>query len=114
MIEIICINSKFSPFWMVYFNRYGIKTPKEGELYTIRQVVNHTKGEKGLLLNELNNPETPKLSNFGGFKGYAEQDFAISRFTTLLGLSLTNELLNELKEDFKHQDKLVKIDKNNE
>lgn len=109
MKEVIFINDKFSPTWETYFSRYNIKKPILNSLYTIRQIVNHTKGEKGLLLNELWNNETPKISPLSGEKGFGEQDWAVSRFSDLRGFPLNEEELRELQRELKHKEELVKI-----
>lgn len=81
--EVICINDKFAPEWQVYFEKHNIITPREGVIYTIREIVHFLKGEKGVLLNEIVNPKTPMTSPTTGMKGTGEQSWAISRFTYL-------------------------------
>lgn len=95
-MEIICINDKFSPEWEAYFLLNAIKTPVADKLYTIREVVPNTVGETGLLLNEVVNKLVPKTSPATGFKGMAEQNWAISRFTDLKGMPLSKETIAEL------------------
>jgi hypothetical protein len=95
-MEIICINDKFSPEWEAYFLLNSIKTPVADKLYTIRGVVPNTVGETGILLNEVVNKLVPKVSPVTGFKGMAEQNWAISRFTDLQGMPLSKEAISEL------------------
>lgn len=95
-MEVICINATFSPEWEVYFNKWGIIKPIVDKIYTIRSIVPNTVGEKGLLLVEIVNDLTPRISPLTGMGGKAEQNWAVSRFTTLLGQPLTKEVISEL------------------
>ena len=49
-MEVICINATFSPEWELYFKTWGITKPMVDKIYTIREIVHNTVGEKGLLL----------------------------------------------------------------
>jgi len=49
-MEVVCINDKFSPEWEVYFSNYGITKPIMDKVYTVREVVPNTVGEKGGVL----------------------------------------------------------------
>lgn len=95
MTEVICINDKFSKDWEVYFSNYGIVKPVMDKIYTIREIVPNTVGEKGLLLVEIVNNPTPRISPLTGMTGMSEQNWAISRFTTLLGEPLTKESIKQ-------------------
>jgi hypothetical protein len=95
-MEVICINDRFSDDWNKYFQHWGIVKPVAEKIYTIREIVPNTKGEKGLLLVEIVNKPTPRVSPLTGMKGNAEQNWAISRFTTLLGEPLNKEKLSEI------------------
>jgi len=68
-MDTICINDNYTQEWLEYFKQNGISYPKQDKLYTIRKIVQNTKGEKGLLLNEIINPEVTKISPLTGFKG---------------------------------------------
>lgn len=94
-MEIICINDSYLESWLVYFNRHDIQYPKKDKIYSIREVIPNSTGERGLLLNELVNPKTPRISPITGMEGTSEQNFAVSRFTNLLGEPLTAEMLQE-------------------
>lgn len=96
MTEIICINDKFAEEWEVYFRVQGIIKPVANKVYGIRDIVPNTKGEKGLLLVEIVNKPTPRISPLTGMKGMAEQNWAISRFTDLMGKPLLKETISEL------------------
>lgn len=99
MIEIICINDTFSPEWEVYFLKHGIIKPKKGSFYTIRDIVHNSMGEKGFLLNEIINPETPRISPiFHGIHGVSEQNWAISRFVNIYGEPIRLSDVNIVKE----------------
>ena len=93
--DIICINDNYTQEWLEYFKQNGISYPKQDKLYTIRKIVQNTKGEKGLLLNEIINPEVTKISPLTGFKGNTEQNFAISRFANLDGTPVLYEQIKE-------------------
>jgi hypothetical protein len=96
MTDIICINDNYTQEWLDYFKQNGISYPTQDKLYTIRRIVQNTKGEKGLLLNEIINPEVTKISPLTGFKGNTEQNFAISRFTNLDGTPVLYEQIKEV------------------
>lgn len=90
-MELICINDIFPQEWEVYFKKYGITKPIQDSIYSIRQYINFMLGEKGILLCEIVNPETPRISPTTGIEGMSEQAWAISRFTDLMGKPLTKE-----------------------
>lgn len=54
----ICTNAMFTVDQWELFNRYQIKTPIEGEKYTVRKKLNTRRG-KAYLLNEIVNPNIP-------------------------------------------------------
>jgi hypothetical protein len=95
-MDILCINDNYTQEWLDYFKENGITYPKQDKLYTIRKIVQNTKGEKGLLLNEIINPEVNKKSPLTGFTGLTEQNFAISRFANLDGTPVLYEQIKEL------------------
>lgn len=96
MTEVICINDKFAQEWEIYFQTHGIIKPVANKVYGIREIVPNTKGEKGLLLVEIVNKPTPRISPLTGMKGMAEQNWAVSRFTDLQGVPLTKETISEI------------------
>lgn len=98
-MEIICINDKFSPEWEAYFLLNGITKPVTDKMYTIREVVPNTVGETGILLAEIVNKSVPKVSPLTGFKGMAEQNWAISRFANLHGQPLSKETIQEVSKN---------------
>ena len=95
-MEVICINGNFSPEWEAYFSKHGITKPVVDGIYTIRDIVPNTVGEKGLLLVEIVNKPTPRISPLTGMTGMAEQNWAVSRFTTLTGEPITKEKISEI------------------
>lgn len=95
-MEVICINDTFSQDWEVYFKHHGIVKPVKEKIYGIRDVVPNTKGEKGLLLVEIVNKPTPRVSPLTGMKGMAEQNWAVSRFSTLDGQPIGKEQIAEI------------------
>lgn len=95
-MEVICINDKFTPEWEVYFQTHNIVKPVANKMYGIREIVPNTVGEKGLLLVEIVNKPTPRISPLTGMEGVAEQNWAVSRFTDLLGAPLSKEKISEI------------------
>lgn len=92
MTEVICINDKgISP---KIANR-----PKEGEIYTIRQLVRNVDSSWGVLLNEVRNPKHIVVYDYGMTLSL-EPNFALYRFTDLLGNTLDgDELFKKERED---------------
>lgn len=95
-MDIICINDHFSQDLELYFQKYGIIKPIRDKVYTIREIVKNTVGEKGVLLEELINPPTPSISPLTGFKGMREQDWKLSRFRTLSGDLINEEMIKQV------------------
>lgn len=94
-MDIICINDQFTPEWEIYFQKQGIVKPVKGKVYSIRAVVNYVQGDKGVLLNEIVNRPTPRVSPTTGLTGSAEQSWSIKRFTDLKGSSLTASAIQQ-------------------
>ena len=103
-MEVICINDKFSSEWDLYFSAHGIVKPVANKVYGIREIVPNTKGEKGLLLVEIVNKPTPRISPLTGMRGVAEQNWAISRFTDLMGQPIAKEAISEILKNSNHGD----------
>ncbi len=95
-MDIICINDVFPAEWEIYFKNHGIVKPVKNKVYSIREIVPYLVGEKGLLLNEIVNPNTPRISPTTGLPGSAEQSWAVSRFTDLNGNYLKSESLQKV------------------
>ena len=95
-MEVLCVNDKFSEDWERYFSNHGIIKPIVDKIYTIREIVPNTVGEKGLLLVEIVNKPTPRISPLTGMEGVSEQNWAVSRFTTLQGKPISKEAISEL------------------
>jgi hypothetical protein len=90
--NILCANDQFAEEWLVYFRRNGILTPIAGEVYTVRKIVRFPFGPWGVLLNELTNAATPRISPTTGVHGTSEQAWSVDRFTDLNGEPLLNYL----------------------
>lgn len=97
-MDIICINDVFPLEWELYFKNHNIIKPVRNKVYSIREVIPYLVGEKGLLLNEIVNPSTPRISPTNRLPGSAEQSWALSRFTDLNGNRLTKESISQLVE----------------
>lgn len=82
--EVMCTNSVFPLEYIDFYKKNNIKTPKLKKIYTIREIITHTTGKKGILLNEIVNPlvtiNHPILGNVN-----VEVTWDIRRFSTLLG-----------------------------
>ena len=97
MSDLLCIDDTYPEVDIAYMNKHGIVWPKAEKVYSIRAVVNFPVGEKGVLLNEIKNPSTPKISPSFGMKGTSEQAWKISRFRNLDGTEIQMEELNSIK-----------------
>ena len=91
-MEILCVNGKFPAPVLAFYAEFGIQTPKEETIYTIRQVKRHTTGETGVLLAEIQNPDVPVRHPVLG-ETWFEPTFNINRFRTLLGEPIRQEEL---------------------
>lgn len=94
-MEIICTNDKFPAPVLAFYAEFGIQTPQQDQLYTVRQVKRHTTGETGVLLNEIQNPDVPVKHPVMG-EVWFEPTFNINRFATLLGQPVRQEELEEV------------------
>jgi hypothetical protein len=90
-MEIICIDDKFPSDALEFYRKFGVEIPKKSSIYTIRDKITHITGDVGLLLNEIVNPLVPINTSFGVMN--REVTWNIKRFTTLLGLELTKEMV---------------------
>lgn len=102
--QIICIDDQFAPDFLAFYAQYGVVHPKEGKIYTPREVVKHSTGNIGLLLEELRNPEVPIIHPVLG-SVMREPTWKISRFAHLNGTPLT-------KEEVKKWDRVYNLTKN--
>lgn len=104
--QILCIDDKFPSEFVELYKKYGVVTPKEGKLYSIRKIIKTLKGT-GILLNELINPEVPIIHPIGKTTGVAEPSWNLKRFVNLDQSEITEEQALELKRNSKKE--LVKI-----
>ena len=97
MKEIICVNASFGSDALEVYKKYGVITPEQDKLYTIRDVIRNSNGETGLLLEELVNPKIPDVHSVGMIKSM-EPNFHHKRFVALDGTELNlMEILQEIK-----------------
>lgn len=82
-MEVICINGTFKKEELEFYATHGVVIPKKDVIYSIRKIRND-RGTKGLLLNEIINPEVPIKTMMGGLL-YIEPSWHVRRFSTLLG-----------------------------
>lgn len=105
--QILCCNDKFPPEFIELYKKYGVVTPTEGKLYTIRKIIKTLKGI-GILLNELHNPDVPIIHPFGRIKGTAEPSWGLFRFVNLDQSEITEEEALQLLRANKQEKILVK------
>ena len=99
-MELLCINSSYSEDFLKIFTRYNIRFPKENEIVTLDRWEKLSRiGKTELFVI----PYTMQYINGSiyGIEGEKEVSFNSERFTTLLGEKLSNELLNEFKQEQK-------------
>lgn len=101
-LQMLCVNGKFKPDQLAFYDQHGIVTPQEDNLYTARSISKNSNGDWEVLLNEIVNKEVPIVHKILGVT-YKEPAWALKRFANLLGNTITVE---EIKE-FKEQDKLI-------
>lgn len=95
-MDIICINDNFESEKLIYFKKYGVIVPKKNKIYTIRKIINHTIGVKGLLLHEIINPKIPaNIISIGDV--LIEPTWNINRFSTLNGDKITKQEYVEME-----------------
>lgn len=100
-MDVICIDGQFSEEAKKFYLEHGVVWPTQDKMYTIREVVNTTIGETGLLLVELVNPKVPIVHPILGQVSY-EPNWNIKRFSTLMGDAITKETLSETIKMEKH------------
>ncbi len=96
--NLICVNDSFPNDYLEFYIKHNVKIPKEGKIYTCRDFSRNSEGNMEILLNELINPEVPikhKVLNIA----FKEPAWKSSRFTTLLGEVITEEMLLEMKKE---------------
>lgn len=93
--DIICVNGKFEENYRIWCIENNVKVPIEDKIYSIRDVVKHSNGATGLLLNEINNPKVDAGFILTGHK--IEPTFSINRFRTLQGNPILTEKENILE-----------------
>ena len=87
MIEIICIDASFSSEALKFYDEFGVVTPEQDKLYTIRDVIINSNGKTGVLLEEIVNPKVPFKHPILG-DAWNEPNWDINRFRTLQGESV--------------------------
>lgn len=109
-MELICINSSYGEDYLRVFNKYGISYPKEGEIVTLVRVDKYPRLKRiGLIVSPYNNQFIS--GEIMGVKGDVEVSFSKDRFTTLLGVSITDEMIKEFKDEQKGILEPIKIKK---
>ena len=93
-MEVICINGTFDKEVKDFFDAFGVVTPEQDSIYSIRETINHSKGLCGVRLHEIKNPKVPQFHSILG-KILIEPSFSIDRFRTLNGDIVTEEAIKE-------------------
>lgn len=109
-MELICINDKYPEEFLKVFLKHEIRYPKENEIVTL------VGWEKLPRVNKTGFYVEPYTKQFipgeiMGITGEKEVSFDSKRFTTLLGEEVTEEQLQEIKNEEKLVVKSPKIDK---
>jgi hypothetical protein len=103
MTEIICTNGVFPADALEFYKAHGVSVPKEGEIYSIRDVMKFTAkpgeaGAVGFHLHEIKNPKVPvKHPILGDVQ--MEPSWHQSRFAKLDGSILTLADINQITVD---------------
>lgn len=101
-LEVVCIDGMFPAETLKFYSQYGVITPEEGSLYTIRDVIFNTGVGTGLLLEEIVNPHVPVKHPVLGWID-VEPNWHPRRFTTLMGELVTDAMLREVRRDLDQQ-----------
>jgi len=114
-MELLVINDKYDENTLQFMSKYNIRFPKEGQIVQLLRVLKFPKLKKvGLVVAPYQEQMIPGKAY--GLDIEIEMSFDKNRFVTLNKLELTDELLNDFKEEQKAEQKgqLVKqLDKNN-
>lgn len=94
-MEIICINSKFSPEKLSFFKQFGVSLPEQDKIYNIRDIIRTLEGV-GFLLEEIINPKVPINHPIHQSVTLVEPNFSEKRFRTLSGNIISKEEIREL------------------
>lgn len=94
-MDVICINSSFTPKQLEYWKQHGVVHPEQNKLYTVREVVRHTNSKVGIRLEELVNPKI-KIKHQVLTEVFLEPSWNIERFRTLQGDVITKEMLENI------------------
>lgn len=97
-MEVVCVNSNFPPEWLEIYKKNGVRIPILNTIYTLRELITHTTGEKGVLLNEIINPPIEINHPILG-KTFREVTWNVKRFTTLLGEPISLEEFEIIEEN---------------
>lgn len=90
-MDLICVNDLFSAEARQVYEKYGVVTPQEGVLYSVRRVVK-TRNGIGLLLNELVNPFI-YIGGEGENAMYGEPNWGLFRFKNIDNTEVTYDQL---------------------
>lgn len=96
-----CINDTFPEDYRKFYEIHKVVTPYLDCVYTIRNVV-HTRWGVGFHLEELKNPLVP-LYGEGEDQMKSEPNWNIQRFVNIDGSKITNQQLENFKDEISKQ-----------
>ena len=95
-MEAICVDGSFPIDYIQFYSKYGVKTPNQDSIYNFRSVTRNSEGNYEVLLEEIINPQIPIKHAVLG-TAMKEPAWKISRFRTLSGDVITEEMIKEIK-----------------
>lgn len=94
-MDVICVNSTFTPNQLEYWKQHGVVHPQQEKLYSIRRVIKYVNGKTGILLEEIVNPHLLMKHQVLG-SVTVEPSWNLERFRTLQGDIITKEMLENV------------------
>lgn len=97
-MNVICTNDTYPSQILEKWHQYGVSYPIKDKIYTIRTCQRHSNGKIGIRVEEIINPSIPVKHYILG-QIIIEPTFDISRFASLSGEVLTNEVLEQIEHE---------------
>jgi hypothetical protein len=101
MSQLICIDANFPAEWLEIYKKSDVQIPVVDTIYTVREIITHTTGKIGVLLNEIVNPPIEINHPVLG-KSYREVTWNLERFRTLMGHPPKKEEIQEFIKEILH------------
>ena len=107
--DLICINDKFAPDVLAFYEKHGIVTPIQDVMYSARSISKNSMGNWEILLNEIVNKEIPIKHPVLGVS-YKEPAWDLKkRFANIDQSEISEEDVNELKKNKKKEIVLIPV-----